>query len=163
MPAAKGSARTPLGPIVVIVCTLQRGLGNSFLGSVCQNIDLPRNSTFSSIGKVFIWNIGWSIYHIQISIPFSFVATLWTDTRPLSKISMWQKQLEKSWDPPLFIPLTEILNIKMKKLKYAGDVTSLALKSFMVTGLGGQADLWEAWGRAKQQATTKPEIDEIYD
>ena len=45
----------------------------------------------------------------------------------------------------------------------AGDVTSVALNSFMVGGLGGQADLGEPWGRAKQLATNKPRINKGHD
>jgi hypothetical protein len=51
----------------------------------------------------------------------------------------------------------------MKNLKYAVDVTSVALNSFIVSGLGGQADLGEAWGRAKQLPTNKPKIRKLDD
>ena len=51
----------------------------------------------------------------------------------------------------------------MKNLKNAGDVTSVALNSLMVGGLVGQADLGEAWGRAKQLATNKPRINKGHD
>ena len=51
----------------------------------------------------------------------------------------------------------------MKNLKYAADVTSVALHSFMVGGLGGHLDLGEAWGRVNQLATNKPKIDKGYD
>ena len=52
----------------------------------------------------------------------------------------------------------------MKNWKYASDVTSVVLNSFMVGGLGdSQTDLWEAWGKLKQLATNKPKINKDYD